>query len=162
MEKFYIAYGSNLNVDQMRFRCPHATPVGTGVLEDYQLLFKGHRDGRFGVLTVEPHKGRQVPVGIWLVDDFDEARLDVYEGYPRLYDKEWIDLPVTLLADPKHTFTVTAMVYRMTPGHHLALPTETYFDTCEQGYRDFGFDRSVLNKAWAESFTMKGRRRFVL
>ena len=156
MEKFYIAYGSNLNMDQMRFRCPHATPVGTSVLKDYQLLFKGHRDGRFGVLTVEPRKGRRVPVGIWLVDDHDEHQLDIYEGYPRLYDKEWMDLRVVPLRGKKKAFDVSAMVYRMTPGHHLALPTDSYFDTCEQGYRDFGFDRSVLNKAWADSFSMDG------
>ncbi|MGN1231560.1 MAG: gamma-glutamylcyclotransferase, partial [Anaerotignum sp.] len=29
MKKYYIAYGSNLNVRQMKFRCPTARIVGT-------------------------------------------------------------------------------------------------------------------------------------
>ena len=29
MKKYYIAYGSNLNVEQMRYRCPDAKVVGT-------------------------------------------------------------------------------------------------------------------------------------
>ena len=41
MEKrYYIAYGSNLNVQQMRMRCPNASILGTAVLKDWELLFK--------------------------------------------------------------------------------------------------------------------------
>lgn len=37
MEKrYYIAYGSNLNVQQMRMRCPSARIIGTSVLEDHK------------------------------------------------------------------------------------------------------------------------------
>lgn len=35
MKKYYIAYGSNLNVKQMKFRCPGAKVVGTSVIKDY-------------------------------------------------------------------------------------------------------------------------------
>lgn len=52
MEKrYYIAYGSNLNVRQMRMRCPSARIIGTSVLKDYELLFKGSKTGSY--LTVE-------------------------------------------------------------------------------------------------------------
>ena len=34
MKKYYIAYGSNLNVEQMRYRCPDAKIVGTSVIPD--------------------------------------------------------------------------------------------------------------------------------
>lgn len=152
MDKFYIAYGSNLNVGQMRFRCPHAIAIGTAELKDYRLLFRGHRGGRFGVLTVEPCKGHVVPVGIWLITELDEARLDLYEGYPNLYTKENVYLPIRLLSDPQKTFSIDGMLYRMTPGHRLALPTDYYYETCEQGYADFGFDSVVLGRAWEDSF----------
>ena len=33
MKKYYIAYGSNLNVKQMKFRCPTARIVGTSVIK---------------------------------------------------------------------------------------------------------------------------------
>ncbi len=45
MEKrYYIAYGSNLNIRQMRMRCPHATICGTARLSGWELLFKGQQD----------------------------------------------------------------------------------------------------------------------
>ena len=40
-KKLYIAYGSNLNLKQMKYRCPTAKLVGKGVVENYELQFKG-------------------------------------------------------------------------------------------------------------------------
>ena len=65
MKKYYIAYGSNLNVQQMKFRCPTARIVGTSVIKDYQLLYKGSKTGSY--LTIEKKKGGIVPVAIWEV-----------------------------------------------------------------------------------------------
>ena len=55
MKKYYLAYGSNLNVRQMALRCPTAKPVGTAVIKDYGLLFKGSKTGAY--LTIEPKSG---------------------------------------------------------------------------------------------------------
>ncbi len=54
MKKFYLAYGSNLNVKQMQFRCPDARIVGTAEIPNYQLLFKGSKTGSY--LTIEPKR----------------------------------------------------------------------------------------------------------
>ena len=63
MEKrYYIAYGSNLNVRQMRMRCPSARRIGTSELKDYELFFKGSKTGSY--LTVEKKPGSSVPVGV--------------------------------------------------------------------------------------------------
>ena len=57
MEKrYYIAYGSNLNIAQMRVRCPQARIIGTSEIKDYELLFKGSQTGSY--LTIEK-KGRR-------------------------------------------------------------------------------------------------------
>jgi hypothetical protein len=45
-KRYYIAYGSNLNIRQMRMRCPHARVIGTAVIKDYELLFKGSLTGK--------------------------------------------------------------------------------------------------------------------
>ena len=37
MKKYYLAYGSNLNVAQMQFRCPDAVVAGTAVIPDYDV-----------------------------------------------------------------------------------------------------------------------------
>ena len=101
MKRYYIAYGSNLNIRQMRMRCPHARVIGTAVIKDYGLLFKGSRTGAY--LTIEPKEGSEVPVAVWEVTESDEAALDRYEGYPVFYYKKNIlaaschqyDLPYT-------------------------------------------------------------------
>ena len=38
MAKVYVAYGSNLNMEQMRDRCPTAEFIGTGAIENYESL----------------------------------------------------------------------------------------------------------------------------
>ena len=48
MEKrYYVAYGSNLNVRQMRMRCPYARIIGTSVIPNYRLMFKGSKTGSY-------------------------------------------------------------------------------------------------------------------
>ena len=55
----YFAYGSNINLDQMAYRCPAAQVVGPVVLEGYELLFRGNASGN-GVATIKPKEGQQV------------------------------------------------------------------------------------------------------
>lgn len=38
-EKLYIAYGSNLNLEQMAHRCPTAQVVGASMLKNWRLMF---------------------------------------------------------------------------------------------------------------------------
>ena len=56
-KRYYIAYGSNLNVGQMRMRCPHATILGTANLKGWELLFKGSKTGSY--LTIEKSEAVQ-------------------------------------------------------------------------------------------------------
>lgn len=65
MKRYYIAYGSNLNIRQMRRRCPSARIIGTAELHGYELLFKGSRTGSY--LTIEKKEGSTVPVAAWEV-----------------------------------------------------------------------------------------------
>ena len=89
-QRLYIAYGSNLNLEQMAFRCPTAKVVGKSELKDYELLFRGGRRG--AVATVEPKAGSTVPVLVWEIQKKDEASLDLYEGYPNFYDKQMLEI----------------------------------------------------------------------
>ena len=80
-KQLYIAYGSNINLEQMAYRCPHSKVVGTSEIKDYELEFRG-------VATIVPCKGTSVPVLIWELDERDLPALNRYEGYPRLYRQE--------------------------------------------------------------------------
>ena len=137
--KLYIAYGSNLSVEQMDFRCPDATIVGTAVLKDWKLVFRTHAD-------IEPCKGSSVPVLVWSITEADERNLDRYEGYPDYYIKR--SMPVTLT---EFGNTVLAMVYVMAEGRKAAIPpAKYYYDTIAEDYDRFGFDKTILEKALKE------------
>ena len=147
--KYYLAYGSNLSVAQMLRRCPDAVYVGTAMLKGMQLLFKGNGSGSY--LTIEPKKGRKVPVLVWKVSDADEEALDLYEGFPRFYRKETVETEVLSLVDGSVSAEVEAFVYIMDEARPLGQPSESYYQTCAEGYRRFGFDERILQRAYRES-----------
>ena len=61
MKRYYLAYGSNLNLEQMKKRCPKHKVVGMMLLEGYELLFRKY-------LTVRKNADSVVPVGIFELD----------------------------------------------------------------------------------------------
>ena len=142
MSKIYIAYGSNLNKEQMAHRCPTARFLGTGVIEDYELQFKGSLHSAFA--TIAPKAGSQVPVGLWEIQSRDEKRLDLYEGYPKHYFKQDVDVQV-------NGMKVCGMAYIMDLKMDFGNPTQYYYDTVFRGYQDCGLDVNVLNRAVDES-----------
>ena len=140
-KRYYIAYGSNLNIPQMRMRCPGARIIGTSVIEDYQLLFKGSKTGSY--LTIEPMEGAEVPVVIWEVTESDEKALDRYEGYPNFYYKKEMTLDIKGIITGK-VRRRDAFVYIMHEERELGIPSWYYVNTCLDGYRAFGFDEKYL------------------
>ena len=147
-KKYYLAYGSNLNIAQMQHRCPTAKPVGTAVIKDYELLFKGSKTGAY--LTIEPKRNGIVPVGVWEVTADDESKLDLYEGYPTFYYKKEIRLLVEFF-DGMGTAEKTAFVYIMHEERPLEVPSRYYIQVCRQGYHDFGFDMKLIYEACQKS-----------
>ena len=142
--KRYLAYGSNLNIPQMLRRCPNARIIGTAVIPDYRLLFKGSQSGAY--LTIEPAQGFSVPVAVWEVTDEDEAALDRYEGFPVFYYKAEMTLPIRGIRSGK-VRTRRAFIYIMHEERPFGIPSPIYVHTCRQGYRSFGFDEDVLDEA---------------
>lgn len=154
MAKLYIAYGSNLNMEQMRHRCPAAQFIGTGVIENYELQFKGSTHGAHA--TIARADGKAVPVGVWRIQKPDETRLDFYEGYHktgyRYYDKEQIDVKM-----PDGS-SLRGMVYIMDPKMDFGCPSKSYCDTIREGYRDCGLNSAVLEQAIASSMELAQHR----
>jgi len=119
-----MAYGSNLNLGQMKYRCPKARQLGSFYLPNYQLVFRG-------VADIEPTKDSDslLPIGIWQITEECEATLDIYEGVKReLYRKEYINGILT---------------YRMN-STEIYPPSKDYFTSILVGYSNFGLDTSHL------------------
>lgn len=138
----YIAYGSNLNLEQMSRRCPTARPLGNAKLTGYRLLFRGGHGG--AVATVEKHKSGSVPVLVWELEPPDEAALDRYEGWPRFYRKETVKVRFQGKWTP-------VMVYIMNDGYEPGLPGKSYYNTILSGYESAGFDSGILDRAVKDS-----------
>lgn len=132
----YVAYGSNLNKQQMRHRCPSAKPVYTGYLNNWELIYRGSKTGSYA--TIRRKKGYRVPVVVWGIQHSDERNLDIYEGYPRFYSKQNVYVTIS---DDSH---IKAMVYIMFKGAKPGQPSERYIDTIYQGFLHINLVRSGL------------------
>lgn len=126
----YLAYGSNLDMGQMEYRCPNAKPQGFILLPDYRLVFKG-------VADIIPAKGFFCPVGLWEITDKCEQALDRYEGYPNLYRKEYFRNKRT---------EQDYMAYIMNRDG-LGMPPQQYYEGIKRGYGHFGIDTKYLTEA---------------
>lgn len=134
MSKLYMAYGSNLNKEQMRYRCPTARAVGSAMIYGHELVFRGVAD-----IMKSKDPNMYIPVGIWEIEPEDELSLDHYEGYRTdgtgLYDKIKV---------------AGIMTYTMNTDR-IATPSTGYFNSILTGYRDFALDTNFLYDAagWA-------------
>ena len=138
MDKYYIAYGSNMSVEQMKTRCPDARPIGTAVLRGWRLVFRLHAN-------IEKQDGGEVPVVVWAISQRDERYLDHYEGFPNYYHKKTMPVKVKLFSGGHET--VDAMVYIMNDGRPAEIPYIDYYSVVAEGYRHFGFNPKVLREA---------------
>ncbi len=134
MKKFYFGYGSNLNIQQMKMRCPDAEPVGVATLRGHKLIFRGVADI---IETGDPKD--EVKGAVWSVTDKCLKALDRYEGYPRLYGRK--NYRVLLRDGFGRRQTVTAFGYYM-QGGRLAQPSRSYWSCIMRGYYDFNIEPS--------------------
>ena len=133
----YIAYGSNINLQQMRYRCPTAKRIGTAMLTGYELTF-------CGVATIAPKEGAAVPVLAWELQLQDEKNLDRYEGYPNLYHKKIFEIEVD--GEP-----YKAMAYVMN-SVQIDPPPRSYFLGIYKGYLANGMDTTYLTDALIRAY----------
>ena len=82
--RFYFAYGANMSMDSMSWRCPNARPVGAFELRDWELEFYSHAN-------IRESTGSRVPGVLWAITDDCEHSLDAFEGFPDYYTKRsWV------------------------------------------------------------------------
>ena len=139
----YIAYGSNMVEEQMAHRCPDAKLIGTGYLPNHRLEFYLHA-------TVERTRahGAKVPVAVWEISEEDEARLDIYEGFPSYYIRA--QRKVKMMDGSELWGMIYLMnLLRMSP------PASEYYDGIETAYMKLGFADDIetvlmpaLDRSW--------------
>jgi len=145
MSRIYIAYGSNMDMEQMKFRCPDAQLLGTGILENWRLMFKGSKTGAYA--TIEKEKDCAVPILLWRISAADEERLDRYEGFPSFYYKRTIQA-VKTDGNGIRTGITRGMAYIMHEERKLGTPSMHYLEILAKAYEKFCFDEEILGEAY--------------
>ena len=131
----YFAYGSNLNLLQMKRRCKDSVFLKKYELKGYKLNFRS----KYRAADIEKSKNSLVPGALFEISKSDEKKLDVYEDYPILYKKLYFTY-----------YNKTVMTYIMVNKTEFRYPTERYLNVVKQGYKDCNLNinylRNALNK----------------
>ena len=129
---FYFAYGSNLNLFQMKKRCKDSVFLKKINLKDFRLTFRS----KYRAADIEPKKNSFVTGGLFEISKSDEKKLDVYEDYPILYKKYYF-----------YYYGKKVMTYTMVKKTPFKFPTERYLNIVKRGYKDCNLDLKILKKA---------------
>lgn len=132
---YYFAYGSNMDMEQMRWRCPDAKRIDTAVLHGWKFALD-----EVGYATVVPEAGASVPGLLWTLTDADEAELDTYEGVRyNCYEK------VTLSVATKRAYEpMQALVYVSLRGANEGARVQGYLERIVHAAAHAGFGASCL------------------
>jgi gamma-glutamylcyclotransferase (GGCT)/AIG2-like uncharacterized protein YtfP len=128
----YFAYGSNLNIKQMKKRCKDSAYIKSTYLKNYFLTFRS----KYKVADIQKKKKSRVLGALYYISKSDEKKLDVYEDFPKLYKKMYFKY-----------YSKTIMTYIMPKKTPFKYPTKNYLNKIKQGYKDCKLDKKYLIKA---------------
>ena len=128
----YFAYGSNLNLFQMKRRCKDSVFLKKYELKGYRLNFRS----KYRAADIEKSKNSLVPGALFEISKSDEKKLDVYEDDPILYKKLYFTY-----------YNKTVMTYIMVNKTEFRYPTERYLNVVKRGYKDCKLDTKYLKIA---------------
>ena len=132
-KRLYLAYGSNMNQEQMKRRCSDAILIGPTFIKDWQLTMPFYAN-------IEWKLGAKAACLVWKISARDEKNLDTYEGFPKCYRKQ------ELLAEIGGR-QITGMAYVMTTKYSSIerQPDSSYLDLIKQGYLAAGISLEQLS-----------------
>ena len=149
----YFAYGSNLDLPQMKRRCPSSKLISKGSLSGYRLTFNRFSSGwGGGVADVIQEQGSEVWGLVFEISDSDLERLDRYEGYNKDRNKAlrgYKDRPKTDLyerwkaaIDTPNGQVCDVWVYTVVEKQKFVPPTSEYLQIIKDAAVKWNFPKS--------------------
>ena len=117
----YFAYGSNLNLFQMKRRCKDSIFLKKIYLKNFRLTFRS----KYRAADIESKKNSIVQGGLFEISKNDEKKLDIYEDFPNLYKKFYFSY-----------YGKKIMTYTMVKKTPFRFPTEKYLNVVKRGYKN--------------------------
>jgi len=143
-----FAYGSNMNWDQMRERCPSSRFVGIAVLRDHKLAFtREAAKRRCGVADVVAEDGAQVWGVVYEITDLDVGKLDASEGFRPGRDKNsYYRRECLVLLDGEDQRPLTVSAYFADPQPNPPLPNAAYKNLILSGARHWHLPEEYIRR----------------
>lgn len=131
----YFAYGANMDLDKMFYRCTNVKFIEVGELKGYRFIINTH-----GVASIVPESTSSVFGIIWTITEEDEAFLDHFEGVK----SGWYT---------KHTVTVLEIVENnmhdclvyVASDSKEGKPIEDYFTNIIKWSKNYHFSKDYVN-----------------
>ncbi len=147
MQIKYFAYGSNLDLAQMKIRCPSSELISKGSLSGYRLTFNRYSSGwGGGVADVIQDQDSKVWGLVFKLSNSDLKRLDSYEGcyndQTSLYErwKAVINTPKGQISD--------VWVYTVVEKQKFVQPTLEYLQIIKDAAVRWNFPKITEVEAW--------------
>ena len=143
-----FAYGSNMNWDQMRERCPSSRFVGIAALSDHKIAFtrKSVKRG-CGVADVVAEDGAQVWGVVYEIADIDVGNLDASEGFRPGRDKNsYCRRECMVFLDGEDQRPLTVFAYFADPQPNPPLPNAAYKNLILTGGRHWHLPEAYIRK----------------
>ncbi|MBP5275158.1 MAG: gamma-glutamylcyclotransferase [Abditibacteriota bacterium] len=142
----YAAYGSNLNEEQMRKRCPDAVYIGKAYVKDYTLVFRKSKTGSY--LSIDKSEGGEAPAVVFWISEEDKKTLDKKEGagLEECYKRLWIP-PDIITKSGKTSREENVLTYALPEDRPEGMPEDEYVSRVKTGYMQRGFNSEPLEKA---------------
>ncbi|KAF1353864.1 hypothetical protein BDV97DRAFT_375727 [Delphinella strobiligena] len=163
----YFGYGSNLWLHQMEQRCPTSTYEGMARLKDYRWMINSRGYANI-VESSTPVSGSEqyenVAFGlVFALEAKDESRLDVNEGVPFAYTKEYLEVDFWASKDTEEVIDISKpsekkklLVYINRDLTEDDQPMSEYVYRMNMGIRD------ALKVGVPKAYVDKVMRRFII
>jgi len=131
---FYFAYGSNMNIEQMNFRCPNSRTLGKISILGYQFIINSR-----GVATIIPRNYSTVNGVLWSINLKNELNLDYYEGIKKkIYFKKYFYIPFL-------NQKILILVY-IAFNQIIGIPKKGYLEKVIDGAKSFKAEKKWINE----------------
>lgn len=141
---YYFAYGSNMNLAQMKKRCSSPKVLGIARLPGYKVEFYGYSgiwDG--GQESVVPDLQSEVWGVLYELQFFDCEQLDVYQDVRFDGTGPYFHYPVEVIDKERATFD--AMIYKKNILQDAVPPSIEYLQFIVQGAMEQGLPLEYIN-----------------
>lgn len=140
----YFAYGSNMNHEQIKQRCPSSKFIKRASKKGYKFVYDGYSmKWKAAVANIVESTGSVVWGGLFEINDDNLAALDCYENYPKSYDKKTI-----IVRDDEGKNHGAIAYFRV--GQKVGVPHEKYREIVIQGASDCGLPEDYIkNNLWS-------------